>query len=61
MNWLADKIEQWPTAKLVPYARNARTHSDVIVRRWQEYAGREAIHLATGATFDETAEAASSV
>ena len=28
MNWLADKIEQWPTAKLVPYARNARTQSD---------------------------------
>jgi DNA modification methylase len=27
-SWLADKIEQWPTAKLVPYARNARTHSD---------------------------------
>ena len=31
MNWLADKIEQWPTAKLVPYARNARTHSDAQV------------------------------
>ena len=28
MNWLADKIEQWPTAKLIPYARNARTHSE---------------------------------
>ena len=28
MNWLADKIEQWPTAKLLPYVRNARTHSD---------------------------------
>ena len=28
MNWLADKIEQWPIAKLLPYARNARTHSD---------------------------------
>jgi DNA modification methylase len=28
ISWLADKIEQWPTAKLVPYARNARTHSD---------------------------------
>ena len=27
MNWLADKIEQWPTVKLLPYARNARTHS----------------------------------
>nr|DAJ92796.1 MAG TPA: adenine specific DNA methyltransferase [Caudoviricetes sp.] len=27
MSWLADKIEQWPTAKLLPYARNARTHS----------------------------------
>jgi DNA modification methylase len=31
MNWLADKIEQWPTTKLVPYARNARTHSDAQV------------------------------
>ena len=31
MNWLADKIEQWPTAKLLPYARNARTHSDAQV------------------------------
>ena len=28
ISWLADKIEQWPTEKLVPYARNARTHSD---------------------------------
>lgn len=25
-SWLADKIEQWPTNKLLPYARNARTH-----------------------------------
>jgi DNA modification methylase len=28
MNWLAERIEHWPTTKLVPYARNARTHSD---------------------------------
>ena len=28
ISWLADKIEQWPTDKLMPYARNARTHSD---------------------------------
>ena len=28
ISWLADKIEQWPTDKLIPYARNARTHSD---------------------------------
>ena len=28
MNWLADKIEQWPTAKVLPYACNARTHSE---------------------------------
>ena len=27
-SWFADKIEQWQTAKLLPYARNARTHSD---------------------------------
>ena len=31
LSWLADKIEQWPTAKLVPYARNARTHSEAQV------------------------------
>lgn len=24
----ADKIEQWPIEKLIPYARNSRTHSD---------------------------------
>ncbi|WP_127476598.1 site-specific DNA-methyltransferase [Sulfurivermis fontis] len=28
MNWLADKIEHWPTDKLIPYVRNARQHSD---------------------------------
>jgi len=27
-SWLADKIQQWPGAKLIPYARNARTHSE---------------------------------
>jgi DNA modification methylase len=26
-SWLAGQIEQWPVGKLVPYARNARTHS----------------------------------
>lgn len=25
--WISSKIEQWPTSKLLPYARNARTHS----------------------------------
>ena len=27
-NWLVDKVAHWPTARLVPYARNARTHSE---------------------------------
>jgi ParB-like chromosome segregation protein Spo0J len=27
-NWPADRVERWPLAKLVPDARNARTHSD---------------------------------
>ena len=27
-HWMADKVEPWPTARLIPYARNARTHSD---------------------------------
>src|SRR4051812_27621674 len=26
-NWPADQIERWPIAKLIPNARNARTHS----------------------------------
>jgi DNA modification methylase len=26
--WLSTHLERWPTAKLVPYARNARTHSE---------------------------------
>jgi ParB-like chromosome segregation protein Spo0J len=27
LGWPADKVERWPVAKLLPYARNARTHS----------------------------------
>jgi DNA modification methylase len=27
-SWPADKVERWPIDRLVPYARNARTHSD---------------------------------
>ena len=26
--WLSTHIERWPTEKLVPYIRNARTHSE---------------------------------
>lgn len=29
--WPADKVERWPIERLVPYARNARTHSDAQV------------------------------
>jgi ParB-like chromosome segregation protein Spo0J len=25
--WPADKVERWPVEKLIPYAKNARTHS----------------------------------
>jgi DNA modification methylase len=28
LSWRPDTIEQWPTNRLLPYARNARTHSD---------------------------------
>ena len=28
MSWVAERIEHWPLARLLPYARNARTHSD---------------------------------
>jgi DNA modification methylase len=30
-SWLADKIEPWPVARLLPYVNNARMHSDAQV------------------------------
>src|ERR1700761_1849385 len=32
-DWPADKVERWPIDQLIPYARNARTHSDAQVAR----------------------------
>src|SRR5947209_19222970 len=29
--WPADRVERWAVDRLVPYARNARTHSDAQV------------------------------
>src|SRR5687767_134793 len=26
-SWPADKVERWPIERLIPYAKNARTHS----------------------------------
>jgi ParB-like chromosome segregation protein Spo0J len=31
LSWPADKVERWPVARLIPSARNARTHSDAQV------------------------------
>lgn len=31
MNWIADKLEHWPIDRLLPYIRNARTHSEAQV------------------------------
>jgi ParB-like chromosome segregation protein Spo0J len=31
--WPADKVERWPLARLIPYARNARTHSAQQIRQ----------------------------
>jgi len=28
VDWPADKVERWPLDRLIPYAQNARTHSD---------------------------------
>ena len=91
-----NNVEQWPIEKLVPYAKNSRTHSDeqvaqiaasikewggtttvlvdeaggiisgharlmeldpkfvdVIVKRWQQFTGKQAIHADTGKPFAE--------
>ena len=29
--WPADKVERWPIDRLIPYAKNARTHTDAQV------------------------------
>ena len=29
--WPADHVERWPIERLIPFARNARTHSDTQV------------------------------
>jgi hypothetical protein len=31
MPWPADKVERWSIDRLIPYARNARTHTDAQV------------------------------
>ena len=31
VTWPADHVERWPIERLMPYARNARTHSDAQV------------------------------
>jgi ParB-like chromosome segregation protein Spo0J len=28
-SWPADQVQRWPIERLVPYASNARTHSDI--------------------------------
>lgn len=89
MGWVAEKIESWPIEKLLPYARNSRTHSkaqvaqiaasivegstliacektgrvarlmeldpkfvDVIVRRWQDFTGENAVNEITRKLFN---------
>jgi DNA modification methylase len=32
-SWPADKVERWPIGRLVPYARNARTHSEAQIEQ----------------------------
>jgi ParB-like chromosome segregation protein Spo0J len=32
-NWPANQVEMWPLSKLIPYARNARTHTPEQVRQ----------------------------
>jgi hypothetical protein len=55
--WPADKVERRAVAALIPYARNARTHSpeqvdDVAVTRWQNFTGQTATLEATGEAFE---------
>ncbi len=33
VQWPADKVERWPIDRLIPYARNSRTHSEGQIRQ----------------------------
>ena len=41
-SWPADKVERWPIERLIPYARNARTHSDAKSTRSRHRSGNGA-------------------
>ena len=51
----ADRQERWPIDRLIPYARNARTHSEAqiaqIAASMQEFTGKIAVHAETGEPF----------
>jgi hypothetical protein len=38
--WPANQIEHWPIDRLVPYARNARTHTDAQIAQLADWVGR---------------------
>lgn len=42
--WPADHVERWPIDRLIPYARNARTHSDAQVAQIAASLGRGDYH-----------------
>jgi DNA modification methylase len=49
--WPADQVERWPLDRLIPYARNARTHSDEQV--WQIAASMQEWGLTNPVLADE--------
>src|SRR5437868_15088602 len=52
--WPADKTERWPIERLVPYAKNARTHSpaqgDQIAASTREWGGPNPVRVAEDGT-----------
>lgn len=58
------KFEHWSTSRLLPYARNPRKNDHVvdqmaaaIIKRWQDFTGKQAVHEETKKTFEELANA----
>ena len=51
----ADKVEHWPIDKLIPYAKNSRTHSEEQVA--QIAAGKTFAEVTNGNEAKETAAA----
>ena len=48
--WPADKVERWAIDRLIPYAKNARTHSDAQIAAIAASIKESSLHHSNGSS-----------